>query len=103
MTTTVLDASPTDMARCWSVAADQSDSIEQTACALVARHAAFRERTDGFEFHAHGRVLTVRGSVPSFYLKQMLQTMLVGLDGVARVENLVDVVCSYGLSSVRSE
>ena len=47
-------------------------------------------------------VLTVRGCVPTFYLKQVLQTMLKELNGVGRVDNQVDVVCSSGLSSVRN-
>ncbi len=38
-----------------------------------------------------GTMLIVRGFVPSFYLKQMAQTILQRLDGVAGVMNLVEV------------
>jgi osmotically-inducible protein OsmY len=46
-------------------------------------------------------VLTLRGRVPSFYLKQMAQSVLANLEGVDRIDNRVDVVNSRGLSSVR--
>ena len=46
-------------------------------------------------------VLTLHGSVPTFYLKQMLQTRLRNLPGVDEIDNQVDVVSSVGLSSVR--
>jgi osmotically-inducible protein OsmY len=46
-------------------------------------------------------VLTLRGRVPSFYLKQMAQTVLANLEGVERIDNRVDVVSARGLSSVR--
>ena len=45
--------------------------------------------------------LTLTGRLPSFYLKQVLQTLLRDLDGVTRIDNRVDVVSSTGLSSVR--
>jgi hypothetical protein len=38
-----------------------------------------------------GTMLIVRGLVPSFYLKQMAQTILQRVDGVAGVTNLVEV------------
>jgi hypothetical protein len=46
-------------------------------------------------------VLTLQGRVPSFYLKQVLQTTLKGIPGVDRIDNRVDVVSAAGLSSVR--
>lgn len=46
-------------------------------------------------------VLTLRGSVPSFYLKQVLQSILKDIPGVERIDNRVDVVSAAGLSSVR--
>lgn len=48
-------------------------------------------------------VLVLTGRVPSFYLKQMLQTWLQDLPGVRRIENRTDVINSEGLSSVRIE
>ena len=46
--------------------------------------------------------LILRGEVPSFYLKQVLQTLLTQVDGVSRIDNRVDVTSSTGLSSVRA-
>ena len=51
----------------------------------------------------HDGVLILRGRLPTFYLKQILQTRLRGLEGVSQIRNHVDVVSSSGLSSVRSE
>lgn len=44
--------------------------------------------------------LTLRGAVPTFYLKQVLQTRLKDIAGVDRLVNDVDVINSGGLSSV---
>jgi osmotically-inducible protein OsmY len=46
-------------------------------------------------------VLTLTGSVPSFYLKQLIQERLRDVRGVERIDNQVNVVNAYGLSSVR--
>lgn len=73
----------------------------QTARALLAEHDHFFGRSERFEFEQAEEVLVVRGQVPTFYLKQVLQTVLREVAGVKRIENQVDVVCSDGLSSVR--
>jgi hypothetical protein len=49
---------------------------------------------------AHG-TLTLEGNVSSFYLKQMLQTMLRSVENVDRICNDVDVVSSTGWSNDR--
>lgn len=67
---------------------------------LIARHAHFRGRTDIFDFECRDKVLVIRGSVPTFYLKQLLQDALKQLDGIYRVDNRVDVIASEGLSSI---
>ena len=77
--------------------------IERLARQELDRHCHFRGHVDGFQFEHHDGVLTVRGRVPSFYLKQLLQTVLKRVDGVERINNQVDVVCSDGLSSVREK
>ena len=43
-------------------------------------------------------VLTLQGKLPTFHLKQVLQTRLKGLDGVKRIDNQVEVVNATGLS-----
>jgi hypothetical protein len=64
-------------------------------------HVHFRDRVDGFQFEHRDGVLTVRGRVPSFYLRKLLEIVLKRIDGVHVVDNQVDVVCCDGLSSVR--
>ncbi len=45
-------------------------------------------------------VLTVRGCLPSFYLKQVLLAQLKRVEGLDRIDDQVDVISSTGLSSV---
>ena len=66
---------------------------------LLAASPYFRRRANTFEFEVADAVLIVRGRVPSFHLKQMLQKVLANLHGVARIDNRVHVVSSAGLSS----
>jgi hypothetical protein len=81
---------------------DWSKSVEQVAYEIVASHCPFHGRAREFEFERHGDVLTIRGCVPSFYLKQVLQGLLKNLEGVERIDNQVDVVNPHGLSSVKN-
>ena len=76
--------------------------IEHLARIQLNRHCHFRGRVDGFEFQNRDRVLTVRGRVPSFYLRRLLEKVLLRVDGVQSIDNQVDVVCCDGLSSVRN-
>jgi hypothetical protein len=73
--------------------------IEQRACDIVDRHCHFQRRASQFEFQYEENILIVRGSVPTFYLKQLLQSALRDLDGVLAIDNQVQVVSSQGLSS----
>ena len=45
--------------------------------------------------------LTLAGCVPSFYLKQVLQELLLNIGQIDRIENDVAVVSSTGLSTER--
>jgi hypothetical protein len=76
------------------------DTVE-TARELLAGHDHFRGRANTFDMCECDGVLLIRGQVPSFYLKQLLQSALEGVVGVWRLENRVDVVSPDGLSSVR--
>ena len=78
-----------------------SPTVEQRAHELLARHSHFQARASTFEFQYHESVLVVRGSVPSFYLKQVLQTVLKELKGIGALDNQVVVVSCEGMSSVR--
>jgi hypothetical protein len=72
--------------------------IARRARDLVARHPHFYGRADIFEFQCSDNVLLVRGRVPTFYLKQLLQDALKKLDGVHRVDNRVDVLAYIGVN-----
>jgi hypothetical protein len=78
-------------------------SIEQQAYHLVNSHHHFRRRAGGFEFRCDEDILVVRGSVPTFYLKQVLQSVLRDLEGVRGIDNQVMVVSSRGLSSLSGD
>jgi hypothetical protein len=75
--------------------------LQRAAYETVAAHGHFRGRVDQFQFVQCDDGLVVRGRVPSFYLKQVLQTALLNMSGVHWIDNQVDVVSCYGLSSVR--
>jgi hypothetical protein len=76
-----------------------AEHIEQIARAIVDAHSHFYRRANQFEFFSYDDVLVVRGNVPSFYLKQMLQAALRELRDTHRIDNQVVVVSSVGLSS----
>ena len=50
-------------------------------------------------WHYEDGRLTLRGCVPSFYLKQVLQELMRDIDHVKQIVNHVDVIISSGLSS----
>ena len=50
-------------------------SVEEMAKARLGDNAHFRGRDLNMNFELKDGVLTIRGSVPSFYLKQLLQTV----------------------------
>jgi hypothetical protein len=77
--------------------------VEISAREAVAKHTHFHGRADCFDFQCREQVLVVRGAVPSFCLKQVLQSVLKELQGVSWVDNQVTVVAFDGLSSVREE
>jgi BON domain len=82
--------------------ADQPDdsAITRRAQNLIAGHPHFRTHSAGFDFELSDNVLVVRGRVPTFYLKQLLQNALMQLAQVRRVDNRVEVVSCEGLSSI---
>ncbi len=93
--------------------------MERGAAFLRAKEADLRQRVETAakkrlaEEHPHGfyfgqvecvfedGVLRLRGRVPTYYMKQLLQNRLADIDGVDWIDNEVDVVSSVGLSSAR--
>lgn len=72
--------------------------LERAARNLLSRHSHFHGRADCFQFQEQGEVLVIEGTVPSFYLKQMLQCALLNLRSISRIENRVQVIASDGVS-----
>jgi hypothetical protein len=73
---------------------------EFLARAALDAHTHFHHRADLFVVRDLGDALVIGGSVPSFYLRQVLQTALQTVVGPRRIDNQVAVVSSDGLSSV---
>ena len=61
------------------------------AQALIERHPHFRGRADQFQFECVEHALVVRGKVPTYYLKQLVQSALMEMDH-CRVDNRIEVL-----------
>ena len=77
--------------------------IEERAYHFIDTQQHFHQRADQFVFACDKGVLTVEGSVPSFYLKHVLQKALQLVPGVRAVHNRVTVVSGKGMSSIAAE
>jgi len=64
-------------------------TIEELANAELGRSSYYHVRRICCDYH--DGVLTLRGRVPNFYMKQVAQCLLHGLDGVV-IDNRVEVV-----------
>ena len=67
----------------------------------LREHPHFRGRASAVELDFYQGTMILKGRLPSFYLKQLLQEALRDIDGVETIDNRVDVVCHSGLSSNR--
>jgi hypothetical protein len=65
--------------------------VVQQRAAQALRHSAYAPLTT-LRCEFHDGVLTVRGQLPSFHLKQVAQTVLCDVEGVGMIDNRVDVV-----------
>jgi hypothetical protein len=78
-------------------------SLITSARELLSRSAQFRGRMSSLRFEVEADAIVVHGSVPSFYLKQQLQTILAQLKGAMRILNRVEVISPQGISSCSAE
>jgi len=51
----------------------------------------------------HDGVLTLRGWLPTYYLKQRAQAAVTDLDGVTQIENRIEVMASASIAGPRAE
>lgn len=77
----------------------QDLSIEDQARHHLASNCPYAFCFKDIQFEFAAGVLTLRGRLPSFYLKQILQTWLSSLQGVRQIKNQVNVVSATGRSS----
>jgi hypothetical protein len=68
--------------------------ILRQAREAVGKSPHFRGERFKLQLETDNGVLTVQGRLPSYFLKQMLQTVLRDIEGVHRIENCVDVISS---------
>ncbi len=73
-------------------------SLEEMARHALASHPHFRSRVDNFAFSHQGESLIVQGQVPTFYLKQLVQSVLAKADCVRRIDNQIMVISCTGVS-----
>ena len=76
-----------------------SRQLVNRVVATLRRHPCFRTHSGDVAVHHEGAAIVLEGRVPSFYLKQVLQTAVRGIDGVGEVVDHVHVVNPGGLSS----
>ena len=86
----------------WEMADDNVElKVEELARQLLDNDCPYSFYFREIDIDFTDGVLMLRGRVPSFYLKQVLQAWLSSIEGVSRIDNQVDVTSATGLSSVR--
>ena len=74
-------------------------NLQLRARDTLGQYSHFRGRAGLFRYECCEDVLIVRGAVPTFYLKQLLQTALKGFEGVVRIDNQVTVTSWESIST----
>lgn len=82
---------------------DSCECIEEAARRLIAQPNPYAFYFRTIQIQYRDGTLILRGELPTFYLKQMLQTCLRDIEGVERIDNEVDVISATGLSSICSK
>ena len=109
--TITIDPAPGRQTEHVAMVASRTKAEGDTADGQAIKQLAYRRLTEncpyqfcfrGISCHYAAGVLTLRGRVPTFYLKQVITSRLRELAGVSRLQNEVDVVNAAGLSNVQS-
>ncbi|QDU98881.1 hypothetical protein [Lignipirellula cremea] len=72
------------------------DRLVHAAFARLEASPYFRGRCGSLEIAHRDGVLLVEGKLPTFYLKQILNSYLLELEGLERLENRVEVINPHG-------
>jgi hypothetical protein len=67
------------------------DDLVAIAKDRLSHDGYFCQRMHRLDIVDHDGTLVLNGRLPSFYLKQILQTVVAQIDGVVKVDNLVEV------------
>ena len=70
---------------------ERDSALEQEARRRLDEHQLFRGRSGTVRIEVAEGVLVLTGRLPSFYLKQALQTDLKHVPGIRQIENRVEV------------
>jgi hypothetical protein len=92
---------PSAIAERATIATTTHANLSDVARNHLEAHPHFRGRLVDVAIMHEGKTLTLRGQLPSFYLKQLVQEAVRHVPGVQRVRNMIDVVSADGVSSVR--
>ena len=82
------------------LARSECRTVERLACRRLTEDSPHAFYLRDITCQYDSGMLTVRGRVPTFYLKQIITSRLREMAGVSRLRNEVDVVNAAGLSSV---
>lgn len=80
---------------------DTGSNLVELVDRELSHHLQFRYHLDSLSIDSQNGHLIITGQLPTFYLKQLLQTVLRTLPEVQQIDNRVDVVSCRSLSSVR--
>jgi hypothetical protein len=86
--------------------ATNGNVVDERICETVRRRiegCSYKFIFGKVTWHCNDGHLTLLGCVPNFYLKQVLQELLHGIERVKLITNSVDVVSSTGMSSERTD
>ena len=75
---------------------DEEERVRQAVRERLRLSCEFHWRYSQIRVHFRDGVLQLEGVLPSFYLKQKLQTYLQGIEGVEHVRNEIKVVGTIG-------
>jgi len=94
-------ASRTELQQARARASEETNprDIECNARRRLHENCQFRHYFREIEVNYEQGVLRLRGRVPTFYMKSVLQTLLRDVDRVNQIDNQVNVVSPRGLSS----
>jgi hypothetical protein len=72
-------------------------TVLEDAAHRLRNHPHFRGRSHWINAEFAQGCLVLHGCVPSFYLKQLAQEALIGIDGVEQLDNQIMVQCPVGV------